>query len=65
MLLGDTNADGLVNSADISQTKSQTGAAVTSGNFREDVNTDEFINSADISLVKSKAGIRIAVVSVD
>jgi Dockerin type I domain len=56
VLLGDTNADGLVNSADISQTKSQSGNAVTGSNFREDLNADGFINSADISLVKSKSG---------
>jgi Dockerin type I domain len=56
MLLGDTNADGFVNSADISQTKSQSGNAVTGSNFREDLNADGFINSADISLVKSKSG---------
>jgi hypothetical protein len=56
VLIGDTNGDGFVNSADISQTKSQSGQMVTSSNFREDVNTDGFINSADISLVKSKSG---------
>jgi uncharacterized repeat protein (TIGR03803 family) len=56
VLIGDTNADGFVNSADIAQTKSQSGQAVTSSNFREDVNADGFINSADISLVKSKSG---------
>lgn len=36
--------------------KSQSGAAVTNSNFREDVTADGFINSADISLVKSKSG---------
>jgi uncharacterized repeat protein (TIGR03803 family) len=56
MLLGDTTGDGFVNSADISQTKSQSGNAVTTANFRVDVNADGFINSADISLVKSKSG---------
>ena len=56
VLVGDTNGDGFVNSADISQTKSQSGAAVTNSNFREDVNADGFLNSADISLVKSKSG---------
>jgi hypothetical protein len=55
-LLGDTTADGFVNSADISQTKSQSGQAVGGSNFREDVNADGFLNSADISLVKSKSG---------
>jgi hypothetical protein len=56
VLIGDTNADGFVNSADISQTKSQSGQAVTGFNFREDLNADGFLNSADISLVKSKSG---------
>jgi hypothetical protein len=56
VLLGDTTADRFVNSADISQTKSQSGASVTTSNFREDVNADGFLNSADISLVKSESG---------
>lgn len=56
VLIGDTNADGFANSADISQSKSQSGQAVTGSNFREDVNADGFLNSADISLVKSKSG---------
>jgi len=56
VLIGDTNGDGFVNSADISQTKSQSGNTVTNANFREDANADGFINSADISLVKSQSG---------
>jgi hypothetical protein len=56
VLAGDTNADRFVNSADITQTKSQSGAAVGLSNFREDLNTDGFINSADITLAKSKSG---------
>jgi phosphatidylinositol-3-phosphatase len=60
VLVGDTTADGFVNSADISQTKSQSGNPVAASNFREDVNTDGFINSADISLIKSKSGIALA-----
>ena len=59
VLAGDTSADRAVNSADISQTKSQSGHDVTSANFREDVTTDGSINSADISLVKSKSGTAI------
>ena len=55
-LIGDTNGDGFVNSADITQTKSQSGSAVTVLNFREDLNTDGFINSADITSAKSKSG---------
>jgi sugar lactone lactonase YvrE len=56
ILVGDTNADRSVNSADISQTKSQSGNGLTTSNFREDLNADGSINSADISLVKSKSG---------
>jgi hypothetical protein len=56
ILIGDTNKDGFVNSADISQTKSQSGQLVGGSNFREDLNADGFLNSADISLVKSKSG---------
>jgi hypothetical protein len=56
ILAGDTNGDSVVNSADISQTKSQSGEAVTAANCREDVNIDGFINSADVSLVKSRSG---------
>src|SRR5207248_11110698 len=56
VLAGDTNADRFVNSADITQTKSQSGAAVGFSNFREDVNVDGLINSADITFVKSKSG---------
>jgi hypothetical protein len=56
VLIGDTNADGFVNSADITQTKSKSGTALTSSNFREDLNVDGLINSADITLVKSKSG---------
>ena len=56
LLVGDSNADGFVNSADISQTKARSGQAVGSANFRSDLNGDGFLNSADISLVKSKSG---------
>jgi hypothetical protein len=56
LLIGDTTSDRSVNSADIGQTKSQSGHAVTSSNFREDVTADGSINSADIGLVKSKSG---------
>ena len=56
VLLGDTTANGSVNSSDISQTKGQTGQVVGSSNFREDVTVDGNLNSSDISLVKSKTG---------
>lgn len=57
-LIGDTNADHFCDAIDVSQTKSQSGKAVTNSppNFREDVNTDGFIDAIDASLVKSKSG---------
>lgn len=63
VLVADTTADGSVNSADISQTKSQSGQIVMATNFREDVGADGSINSADISLVKSKSGTALSLAS--
>lgn len=56
VVLGDLPADKIVNSSDISQVKSQSGAPVTSTNFRGDMTADGLINSADISLVKFWSG---------
>ena len=56
VLAGDTNADRFCDAIDVSQTKSQSGKAVTASNFREDVNVDGFIDAVDASLVKSKSG---------
>jgi hypothetical protein len=55
-LVGDTTANGLVNSSDISQTQSQSGQLVTLSNFREDVTVNGLINSSDIALVQSASG---------
>jgi hypothetical protein len=56
VLVGDTNADKFVDAVDVSQTKSQSGNAVTNSNFREDVNVDGFIDAIDVSLVKAQSG---------
>jgi hypothetical protein len=56
VLVGDTTANGIVNSSDISQTQSQSGQPVTASNFREDVTVNGLINSSDISLVQSQSG---------
>jgi hypothetical protein len=56
VLVGDTNANGLVNSTDVSQTQSQSGQLVTSSNFREDVTVNGLINSSDVALVQSQSG---------
>jgi hypothetical protein len=54
--IGDTTGDKTVNSADIAQTKSQSGTLVGPTNFREDVTLDGNINSSDVGLVKSRSG---------
>jgi hypothetical protein len=56
VLPGDTNANGAVNSTDVSQTKSQSGAVLSQANFRTDVTANGAINSSDVSVVKSKSG---------
>jgi hypothetical protein len=56
VLIGDTSANGFVNSSDISQTKAQSGTATNLDNFRTDVTVNGLINSSDISTVKSKSG---------
>jgi len=56
VLLGDTSADGVVNSADITQTRRQSGNVTDLPNFREDVTLDGVINSADITLVRRQSG---------
>ncbi len=55
-LTGDSNGDGAVNSADVSQTKARSGQAVDGTNFRSDINADGNLNSGDISFVKSRSG---------
>jgi hypothetical protein len=56
ILIGDTGGNGIVNSSDISQTKLQSGQAVTNANFREDINANGSINATDVSSVKLKSG---------
>ena len=56
VLAGDTTGDTFVNSADISQTRSQSGAALDGTNFRVDVTVSGAIDSGDISFVKSASG---------
>jgi hypothetical protein len=56
VLIGDTTANGVVNSSDIAQTQSQSGQSVTIDNFREDVTVNGVVNSSDIALVQSQSG---------
>ncbi|MEP7014722.1 MAG: kelch repeat-containing protein [Verrucomicrobiota bacterium] len=55
-LLGDTNSNGAVTSADVSQTKSRIGQTISSANFRSDINANGAINASDTGLVKSALG---------
>jgi len=56
VLVGDVNGNAVVNSSDVSLTKSHVGQSVSGSNFREDVNASGVINSVDVALVKSKVG---------
>ena len=56
VLAGDTNGNGSCEASDVSQTKAQSGSAVTGSNFRTDVNSNGSINASDVSNVKSRSG---------
>ena len=56
VLLGDTTANGTVNSSDIGQAKANSGQTTTSANFRTDVTANGVINSSDIGTVKANSG---------
>ena len=56
VLVGDTTGNGSVNAGDVSQTKAQSGQAVTATNFRQDVTGNGTINASDVSSVKSQSG---------
>ena len=56
LLIGDTSGNKTVNASDVSQTKVQSGQAVTVTNFRTDVTSNGSINGSDVSLVKSRSG---------
>jgi hypothetical protein len=59
MLLGDSTADKVVNSSDVSQTKARSGQTASLSNFRSDVTVDGTLNSSDVSQVKAKSGTAI------
>ena len=56
VLIGDTSGNGSVTATDVTQTKSQSGQAVSASNFREDVVVNGSINGTDVSSVKSSSG---------
>ena len=56
VLIGDTSADGAVNSSDVAETKARSGMTINPTNFRSDVNANGSINDSDVSLIKSNLG---------
>ncbi|MDQ6860721.1 MAG: dockerin type I repeat-containing protein, partial [Verrucomicrobiota bacterium] len=56
VLMGDTNSDGVVNSADATITRNYSGQATNATNFRADYNTDGAINSADATIARINSG---------
>ena len=56
VLIGDVTADGIVNSTDVNEVKSQLRQPVTASNFRDDVKPDGVINNHDVDLVRSRSG---------
>jgi hypothetical protein len=54
VLLGDVNASGRVDAADVSLVRQQTLQPITSSNFREDVNATGRIDAADVSIVRQQ-----------
>ncbi|MDQ6625822.1 MAG: dockerin type I domain-containing protein, partial [Verrucomicrobiota bacterium] len=64
VLLGDSNGDGVVNSADATITRNRSGQATDATNVRSDYNIDGFINAADSTIVRARSGdfIPVAVV---
>ncbi len=56
MLIGDVNADKIVNRTDVTLTKAQIGMPVSGTNFRDDVKVNGAINSADAKAVQAANG---------
>jgi hypothetical protein len=54
VLLGDVNASGRVDAADVSLVRQQTLQPVTASNFREDVNASGRIDAADVSIARQQ-----------
>jgi hypothetical protein len=54
VLLGDVNASGRVDAADVSLVRQQTLQPVTTSNFREDVNASGRIDAADVSITRQQ-----------
>jgi hypothetical protein len=60
VLVGDTNRDGAVSSADAASAKQRLGSQTQSAGAQYDVNLDEAISSADASSIKQRLGSVVA-----
>ncbi|MEP7015449.1 MAG: dockerin type I repeat-containing protein, partial [Verrucomicrobiota bacterium] len=56
MIIGDVNGNGVVNSADLSQTKARSGQPIDNSTFRSDIKANGSISSSDITLIKLHLG---------
>ncbi len=56
VLIGDANANHVVNASDAAQVKSQIGESVDATTFRLDLNASGSIDATDLALAKSKIG---------
>ncbi len=54
ILLGDVNASGRVDAADVSLVRQQTLQTVNTSNFREDINASGRIDAADVSIARQQ-----------
>jgi hypothetical protein len=54
VLIGDVNASGRVDAADVSLVRQQTLQPVTASNFREDINASGRIDAADVSITRQQ-----------
>jgi hypothetical protein len=53
-LIGDVNASGRVDAADVSLVRQQTLQSITSSNFRQDINVSGRIDAADVSIARQQ-----------
>jgi hypothetical protein len=54
VLIGDVNASGRVDAADVSSVRQQTLQNVDGSNFREDINASGRIDAADVSIARQQ-----------
>jgi hypothetical protein len=54
--VGDTTANGVVDSLDVDQVRSKSGNVLSHPNLRDEVNVDGVIDSNDVALVNSNLG---------